>query len=30
MLGSHTLFIPGIFVFALGLTLQAGPARRYR
>jgi hypothetical protein len=24
MLGSHTLFIPGIFVFALGLTLQAG------
>jgi hypothetical protein len=24
MLGSHVLFIPGIFVFALGFTLQAG------
>lgn len=24
MLGSHTLFIPGVLVFALGLTLQAG------
>jgi hypothetical protein len=24
MLGSHALFIPGIFVFALGFTLQAG------
>ena len=24
MLGTHTLFIPGIFVLALGLTLQAG------
>ena len=24
MLGSHALFIPGIFVLALGLTLQAG------
>ena len=24
MLGSHVLFIPGIFVLALGLTLQAG------
>lgn len=24
MLGSHTLFIPGIIVFAIGLTLQAG------
>ena len=24
MLGSHTLFIPGIIVFAVGLTLEAG------
>jgi hypothetical protein len=24
MLGSHTFFIPGIIVFAIGLTLQAG------
>lgn len=24
MLGSHTLFIPGVIVFAIGLTLQAG------
>jgi hypothetical protein len=24
MLGSHTLFIPGIFVVAIGVTLQAG------
>ena len=24
MLGSHTLFIPGIFVLVIGLTLQAG------
>jgi hypothetical protein len=24
MLGSHTLFIPGLIVFAIGLTLQAG------
>ena len=24
MLGSHTLFIPGVFVLALGVTLQAG------
>jgi hypothetical protein len=24
MLGSHVLFIPGLFVFALGFTLQAG------
>ncbi len=24
MLGSHTLFIPGVILFAIGLTLQAG------
>jgi hypothetical protein len=24
MLGSKVLFIPGIFVFAIGITLQAG------
>ena len=24
MLGSHALFIPGIFVLAFGLTLEAG------
>jgi hypothetical protein len=24
MLGSHTLFIPGVIVFVVGLTLQAG------
>jgi len=24
MLGSHTFFIPGVIVFAIGLTLQAG------
>ena len=24
MLGSHFLFIPGIFVLAVGVTLQAG------
>jgi hypothetical protein len=24
MLGSHTFFIAGCFVFAIGLTLQAG------
>jgi hypothetical protein len=24
MLGSHALFIPGIFLFAVGVTLQAG------
>jgi hypothetical protein len=24
MLGSHALFIPGVILFAIGLTLQAG------
>jgi hypothetical protein len=24
MLGTHALFVPGIIVFAVGLTLQAG------
>jgi hypothetical protein len=24
MLGSHALFVPGLIVFSIGLTLQAG------